>query len=127
MIKANKATVELDGSVADLLTEFAMVARAIGHEKEYISKERMHELVDRAYMSDEEVHEEAMKILKERSKQLNDLVDIFEKLEGLKAKVCENCPKKDTCDTNNSNKSSCDNEEDLLKNIFKDILKEEDE
>jgi hypothetical protein len=127
MIKVDKMIVETEGTVVDIITELAVAMRAIGYKDEYLSKEHMHELVDRAYRSDEEIHEEAMQVLKERSKQLNDLVDIFEKLEELKTKVCENCPKKDTCDTNNSNKSSCDNEEDLLKNIFKDILKEEDE
>lgn len=127
MIKVDKTSVETEGTVLEIITDLVMAIRAIGYKDEYLSKEAMHKWVDRAYRSDEEIHEEAMEVLKKRSKELNDLVDIFEKLEELKTKVCENCPKKDTCDTNNSNKSSCDDEEDLLKNIFKDILKEEDE
>lgn len=104
MIKVDKMSVETEGTVVDIITELAMAMRAIGYKDEYLSKEAMHKLVDDAYKSDEEIHEEAMQVLKEKSKELNDLVDIFEKLEELKTKVCENCPKKDTCDMKEEDK-----------------------
>ena len=130
MIKVDKMSVETEGTVVDIITELAMAMRAIGYKDKYLSKEVMHKLVDMAYKSDEEIHEEAMQVLKERSKQLNDLVDIFEKLEELRTKACENCPKKDTCEKResceeNDTNDSSNKEEEVLKKIFRDILRDD--
>ena len=87
MLKVNDTKVEIKGIFPDIMTELTILVRNIyqtlsKNEKPEFVKESLQKSFDLALMSDDEIHNEVKKKLKEVMKTMfDDLDEIFEDLE----------------------------------------------
>ena len=99
MIKVDKSTVTSEGTYIDILTETTLIIKHI--IKHYdISKRQIEDMVKYAFMSKEELRNEANNKLARLARLSGfDSDDLMEAIgEFLETEDCENCSKKDTCE-----------------------------
>lgn len=131
MIHCEESKVRTKGDKLQIMYDVALIMRAVGYEEGLISKEKMHDMVETSFLTDEEIREQALEIANERIANLDRMMELLTKIKKLEKKLkdgdcdCETCEVKDECKTFHESAKNDESFEDLFDRLFKDIKGDE--